>query len=461
MIDHCIKQELQKMIYDRFTKNNKIPKVYIETFGCQMNVHDSERLLGAALQVGYVECYKIDEADLILLNTCCIREHAEVKVFAYLGTLKKLKQSNLHLKIGVCGCMTQQEGMARELRIRFPHVDMIFGTHNSHAFPQILLKALQEDGRIIDVWKDGGEIIENAEYARNNGIRAWVNITFGCNNYCSYCIVPYVRGRERSRTPEAIIKEIKALVDEGYQEIYLLGQNVNSYGQDLTPPVSFATLLKEVDQTGMKRVRFMTSHPKDLSDELIDTMATCQSICNSIHLPVQSGSNRILNAMNRKYTREDYLLLVEKLRNKIPDITLTTDIIVGFPGEREEDFEDTLRLMKEVRFESIYSFKYSKRTGTPAATMEGQIPLEIKSERLQRLNQLVKSISIKDMEHYIGKKVEVLMEGYHKKSKEYQVGRTTNNKWVQVRSDEDLTGQIITAEIYKAFNSAIRGKIVE
>ena len=346
---------------------------HITTFGCQMNEKDSEKLLGVLETIGYRQT-DTEYADLVLFNTCTVRENANTKLYGHLGHVKKAKEQNPEMIIGLCGCMMQEEQVVEKIRKSYPFVDLIFGTHNIFKLAELLKARVDSGGMIVDIWKDTDQIVEDLPSDRKFSFKCGVNIMFGCNNFCSYCIVPYVRGRERSRKPEDIIKEIEGLVKEGVREVMLLGQNVNSYGKNLAEPVSFAQLLQRIEQIeGLARIRFMTPHPKDLSDELIEVMASSKKICRHMHLPVQSGSSRILKKMNRHYTKESYLALAQKIKEKIPGIAMTTDIIVGFPGETEEDFEETLDVVRKVKFDSAYTFVYSRRTGTPAAAMEDQV----------------------------------------------------------------------------------------
>lgn len=412
---------------------DKHRRYYIETFGCQMNVHDSEKLAGMLTAMGYDNTDDSTDADIIIFNTCCVREHAESKVFGHLGALLPLKTKNPDLVIAVCGCMMQQKDVALRIKTRFRFVDIIFGTHNLQDFPNMLFQTLQNRVRVFDVLDQEGSIIEGIPTKRAESVQDFVTIMYGCNNFCSYCIVPYVRGRERSRDINNILDEAKQLILNGTKEITVLGQNVNSYGLDLVSGITFADLLSKLAEIeGLERIRFMTSHPKDVSDELISVMATSPKVCNHIHLPVQSGSTKVLKAMNRKYTREDYLSLVKRMQDAIPNLEITTDIIVGFPGETEDDFKDTLDLVKEVGYSTAYTFKYSPRTGTPAAKMDDQIPLDVKKRRLGELNELVSSMIIDQNREYIGKTVQVLVEGVreNKDGEIVSYGRTTNSKMI-------------------------------
>lgn len=426
---------------------------HISTFGCQMNFKDSEKLAGILEELGYMET-DTEKADFVLLNTCTVRENANQKVYGHLGILKNYKKKNPHMMIALCGCMMQEELVVEKLKESYRFVDIIFGTHNIYKLAELLQTRLESERMVIDLWKDAKEIVEDLPSVRKYSFKAGVNIMFGCNNFCSYCIVPYVRGRERSREPEDIIHEIEEMVSEGVVEVMLLGQNVNSYGKTLEHPISFAELLERVEQIpGLKRIRFMTSHPKDLSDELIAVMAKSEKICKHMHLPIQSGSNRLLEQMNRRYTKEHYLELVRKLRTAVPDISLTTDIIVGFPGETEEDFEETLDVVRRAEYDSAYTFIYSKRTGTPAAGMENQVPEEIVKERFQRLLQVVSEVSETRTGRLEGQTVEVLVEGISEQDASMVTGRLSNNLLVHFPGDAALIGslQMVYLEQAKGF----------
>ncbi|WP_459076777.1 tRNA (N6-isopentenyl adenosine(37)-C2)-methylthiotransferase MiaB [Herbivorax alkaliphila] len=415
-------------------------KYYLNTFGCQMNEHDSEKLAGMLSNMGYIESDDVNDSSLIIFNTCCVREHAEQKVYGHLGALKKLKEENPELVIAICGCMMQQENVVSHINKTYRHVDLIFGTHNLYKFPELLFKSFNNNKTLIDVWDTDGKIVENVPVERKDGVKAWTTIMYGCNNFCSYCIVPYVRGRERSREIKEIEKEVMTLGRQEFKEITLLGQNVNSYGKDLPHKSSFAQLLHQLDKiSGIERIRFLTSHPKDLSDELIYAMRDLNKVCEHLHLPFQAGSTKVLKEMNRGYTKEEYLELVMKVKENIPDISLTTDIIVGFPGETDDDFEDTLDIIKKVRFDSAYTFLYSKRTGTPAAKYENQVLDKVKKERFERLLNLQNSISKEINEPFLGKKLEVLVEGKSKTNNDIYTGRTRGNKIVNFEaSDKDI-----------------------
>ncbi|XZH69031.1 tRNA (N6-isopentenyl adenosine(37)-C2)-methylthiotransferase MiaB [Clostridium perfringens] len=444
-------------------ENNMDKKLFcISTYGCQMNEEDSEKLSGMLKSQGYERTENKEEASIIIFNTCCVRENAENKVFGNLGQLKQLKKKNPNLVISICGCMMQQVGMADKVLKTFPYVDIIFGTHNAHKFPEYLHRVLQEGVQVKEILNKEEGIVEGLPIDRKSDVKAFVTIMYGCNNFCTYCIVPYVRGRERSRKSEDIIKEIEELVSQGYKEITLLGQNVNSYGKGLEEDIDFAGLLRKVNEVkGLERVRFMTSHPKDLSDDVIMAIKECDKLCEQVHLPVQSGSSRILKEMNRHYDREYYLDLVKKIKSEIPDVTLTTDIIIGFPGETEEDFLDTLSLCEEVGYDSAFTFIYSRRNHTPADKMENQIPDDIKHDRFNRLVEAInKKVVIKNKE-YEGKVVEVLVEGPSKNDETKLTGRTRNGKLVNFAGDEKLVGELVNLKIVRAQPFSLIGEIVE
>lgn len=433
----------------------------IKTFGCQMNEHDSEVLAGMLEDLGYVPTDKNESAGIILLNTCCVRETAENKVFSMLGRLRRLKVENPELIIGVCGCMPQQENMASRIRQLFPHVDLVFGTYNVHQLPDLIARVEESRKTILEVWAGSPVITEDLPAKRKAGLRAWLTIMYGCNNFCTYCIVPYVRGKERSRKPEDIVSEAVDLAGRGYKEIMLLGQNVNSYGKDSGSGLDFADLLERLEDVGgIKRIRYMTSHPRDFNDKLIKVIAGSEKVCEHFHLPVQAGCNRILKRMGRGYTREGYLNLIVKIRELIPRATVTTDIMVGFPGEDEDDFNDTMDLVQQARFDSAYTFIYNTRPGTPAAGMEGQVPAEVKKERIQALIRLQNKISLERSVEEIGRTQEVLVEGDSKKGAGLQYGRNRGNKMVLFPCDQDLTGKIITVKITTAQIAHLAGVIL-
>jgi tRNA-2-methylthio-N6-dimethylallyladenosine synthase len=443
-------------------QNPDADKTYnISTFGCQMNENDSEKLAGMLEAMGYKQVNSPEEADLILYNTCCVRENAELKVYGHLGSLKKLKSSKPGLIIAVCGCMMQQKEVVEVIQKKYRHVDLIFGTHNLHKFPELLYQAYNSDKQVSSVNDSEGTIAEGMPIKREHSVKAWLTIMYGCNNFCSYCIVPYVRGRERSRKLSDIVDEARMLGHQGYKEITLLGQNVNSYGLDLKDGSSFAALLRSLeDVEGIERIRFMTSHPKDLSDDLINAIKECKKVCEHVHLPIQSGSDRILGEMNRKYTREHYFNLVDKIRALIPNVSITTDIIVGYPGETEEDFSQTLDLIERIRFDYVYTFLYSKRTGTPAAKKQDQVSEEVKKRRFDALTNLQNGISKDINDRLAGSKMEILVEGLSKNSINMLTGRTRTNKIVNFKGNTDLTGRLVTVEIAKSGTWSLDGTFI-
>jgi tRNA-2-methylthio-N6-dimethylallyladenosine synthase len=450
------------MTENKQNKNKNFTGYYLTiTYGCQMNEHDSEKLAGVLQKEGYRPTDEIKDADIIILNTCCVRENAELKVFGKVGSLKQYKRKNPDLLIGICGCMMQQEEVVNEIKEKYSHVDMVFGTHNIHEFPRLLKEAKEAPETLIDVWEENKELIPYLPSKRESDHKAWVTIIYGCDNYCTYCIVPYVRGQEKSRPSKDIIKEINRLAEEGVKEITLLGQNVNSYGQDLDEDIDFADLLIKLDQINkIDRIRYMTSHPRDLNSKLIETIAKSKKVCEHFHLPIQSGSTKILKEMNRGYTQEEYIAMTEEIREVIPDASITTDFIVGFPGESEEDFVETLNVVKEVEFDMAYTFKYSQRSGTPAAKRENQISEEIKKERLQRLMDLQSEISREKNKELMDKVVEVFGEGESKNDPEKQMGRTRTNKIVIFDSKSDLTGELINVKINRTTSWTLFGDLV-
>ena len=420
---------------------------FTQTFGCQMNARDSEKLVGILERIGYVET-DTEEADFVIYNTCTVRENANNKVYGRLGVLQNYKKKNPHMLIGLCGCMMQETVVVEKLKESYRFVDLIFGTHNIYKFAELIVTAMESDSMTIDIWKDTNQIVEDLPVERKYSFKSGVNIMFGCNNFCSYCIVPYVRGRERSREPKEIIREIEQLVADGVVEVMLLGQNVNSYGKNLKEPVTFAQLLEEVEKIeGLERIRFMTSHPKDLSDELIEVMGRSKKICKHLHLPLQSGSSRILKIMNRRYDKEHYLELVDKIRAAVPDIALTTDIIVGFPGETEEDFEETMDVVRKVRYDSAFTFIYSKRTGTPAASMEEQVPEDVIKARFDRLLKEVQKISAEKAGALTGQTLPVLIEEQNEQDASLVTGRLSNNSVVHLPGTADMIGKILDVKL--------------
>lgn len=466
-------------------------KYYIATFGCQMNENDSEKLAGMLIEMGYEETEEIDKSDIIIYNTCCVRENAEQKVYGHLGALKRIKKEKPDTVIAVCGCMMQQKKVVEFITQKHRHVDLIFGTHNMYRFPELLYKILTDRKILVDVWDEEGSVVEGIPVLRKDKVKAWVTIMYGCNNYCSYCIVPYVRGRERSRSLDDVVNEVKTLGCQGYKEITLLGQNVNSYGKDLKNKSSFANLLYKINDSinnnirndicnnisdnvnttdfedekntgsikNIERIRFMTSHPKDLSDELILAIRDCNKVCEHLHLPLQSGSSRILKDMNRRYTKEQYIDLAEKVKESIPGIALTTDIIVGFPGETDEDFMDTIDVIKRVEFDTMYTFLYSKRKGTPAAEREDQVPENVKKERFELLVNVQNQISKRINDKLVGETIEVLVEGISKTNPSIYTGRTRTNKIVNFKGREDLVGELVKVNIDKAFTWSLEGTV--
>ncbi len=449
------------------------PLTYLtETLGCQMNAKDSEKMTAILEYIGYVQGGlhgkkdgKTIDADFVLYNTCTVRENANQKIYGHLGFLKNQKEHHPGMKIALCGCMMQERDEVERVRKSYPFVDIVFGTHNIYKLAELLFEQITTDTRVVDVWDEPGEIVEKLPGKRKYPFKTGVNIMYGCNNFCTYCIVPYVRGRERSRAPEEIISEIKSLVDDGVTEVMLLGQNVNSYGQAKNPDSSvtaFPDLLRRVNEIeGLRRIRFMTSHPKDLSDDLINAMAECEKVCDHLHLPLQSGSSEILRKMNRHYDKESYLSLVDRLRERNPGIALTTDIIVGFPGETEADFEDTLEVIRKVGFDSAYTFIYSKRTGTPAARMTDVVPEDVVKDRFDRLLSEIHEISGKIYEKRVGGVYEALIEEVNEKAGKWVSGRLSNNVIVHVPGDVSMIGEYVSVRLEESKGFYYLGKIVE
>lgn len=447
-----------------FHLTGKKKSYFIQTFGCQMNEHDSENLAGMLDAMGYEATLMTNDCDLIIYNTCAVRENAELKVYGNLGHLKLAKRKNPDLKIAVCGCMMQQPHVVKEIKSRYKHVDLVFGTHNLYKFPELLTNTMDSDKLLVDVWDVDGEVVEGLRSSRKFELKAFVNIMYGCNNFCTYCIVPYTRGRERSRTPEDIINEIKDLAAKGTKEITLLGQNVDSYGKTLEEDITFAELLRMVNEIeGIERIRFMTSHPKDISDEVIYAMRDCDKVCEFLHLPVQCGSSRLLKKMNRHYTKEDYLRIIEKAKAEIPDIAFSTDLMIGFPGETEEDLLDTIDVVEKVKYDNAFTFIYSKREGTPAAKMEDQILENVKHERFNRVLSKVNEILVDLNASYVGKTVEVLIEGKSKTDESKFTGRTRQNKLVNftVKNPEaNLLGTLMNVKITESNTFSLVGEEV-
>lgn len=453
--------EEQKEYIERVKELNKDKTLYynILTMGCQLNENDSEKLAGMLEEMGYIETSDVENANLYLINTCCVRENAEEKLFGKLGELKNLKKKNNAI-IAIGGCMMQEKHIQEKLRNSYPYVDIIFGTHTLHKLPEDMYKILNFPKKIEDILDIDGEIYEGIPIKRNSNKTASVTIMYGCNNFCSYCIVPYVRGRERSRTPENILKEIKELADEGYKEITLLGQNVNSYkGRE---NYGFAELLRDVQKIdGIEIIKFISPHPKDFTDDVIRAIKDCNKISRLIHLPLQSGSTEVLKKMNRKYSKEQFLELVGKIKKEIPNVLFSTDIIVGFPGETEEDFQDTLDVVTKVNFEQIFMFIYSRRVGTPGDKMENQIPEEIKHERFDRLKELFEKQVEENNKKYIGKTEKILVEGLSKTNEDMLTGRTNSNKVVVFEGSKDLIGKVIDVQIISEHKWYLKGKIIE
>ncbi len=433
-------------------------KYFIRTYGCQMNVHDSENIKAILELMSFEETETFEDADFILLNTCAIRENAHNKMFGFLGRVKHLKENKPHIITAICGCMAQEENVVESLMKKYKWVDIVFGTHNIHRLPYILERSMARREQEIEVFSKEGEVIENIPAKRDSKYKAWVNIMFGCDKFCTYCIVPYTRGKQRSRKPEYIIEEVEDLVKKGYLEVTLLGQNVNAYGKDLEEKSTMGDLLEEVAKTGIKRVRFMTSHPWDFDDKMIEVIGKYDNIMPYVHLPLQSGSNRILKLMGRRYTKEKYLELVEKIKNTIPNLALTTDIIVGFPGETEEDFQETLEVVRKCEYDSAFTFIFSPRVGTPAAKMEDNTTIDEKNKRLYELNELVNVYANKKNQSYLGKTVKVLIEG--KGEKGNLMGYTDTMKLVNVDGDESSIGKIVDVEITQVKTWSLDGKIV-
>jgi len=453
----------QKALMKEFASIEKRPHTYcVVTYGCQMNAHDSEKLEGMLREMGMMPAESRESADFVIFNTCCVRDNAQRRALGNVVWLKELKKTRPELMVAVCGCMMQQPGMGEQILRQYPFVDVAFGTHNLYRFAQLMLQAVKTRRRVVEVLKDDeGSIPEDLPVCRTSPYHAYITIMYGCNNFCSYCIVPYVRGRERSRASARIIEEARQLHADGVKEIMLLGQNVNSYGLDVEGEMSFAQLLSALDEIGIERIRFMTSHPKDISDELIDVMANSKHICHALHLPVQHGSNRVLQSMNRRYTREKYLGRVALLRSKVKDISLTTDLIVGYPGETQEEFEETCSLVEQVGYDSAFTFIYSPRIGTKAADMPDQIPEKVSSERIQKLIAIQKENTHKRYAAYVGQVHDVLVDEASKRDASQMAGKNQYNITVNFPGNADLIGQIVKVRITSAGESTLRGERVE
>lgn len=436
-------------------------KFFLRTYGCQANERDSETITGILLQMGFTKTDNEEEADFILLNTCAVRKNAEDKVLGELGMLKKLKTKNPDLMFGLCGCMAQEEEIVQLLLKKYPQVDLIFGTHNIHRLPELLYNAMMTKEKTVEVYSKEGEVIENLPVQRFGQHKAWVNIMYGCDKFCTYCIVPYTRGKERSRLMDDILAEIQELKDAGYKEVTLLGQNVNAYGKDLQLENGFATLLEEVAKIGIPRIRFTTSHPWDFTDEMIDVIAKYDNIMPAIHLPVQSGNSDMLKIMGRRYTSEDYKSLYNRIITKMPNCTFSTDIIVGFPNETEQQFQDTLDMVDYCKYDLAYTFIYSPREGTPAAKMEDNVPMDVKSERLQRLNEKVGLYSNMNNQKYLGKVVKVLVDGFSKKNDQVYSGYSEENKLINFTGKNIQEGDIVKVLITDVKSWSLNGEVVE
>lgn len=452
----------QKALMREFAAIKERPHTYcVVTYGCQMNAHDSEKLEGMLREMGLTRAESRETADFVIFNTCCVRDNAQRRALGNVVWLKELKKTRPELMVAVCGCMMQQKGMGEQILRQYPFVDLAFGTHNLYRFAQLMLQAVKSRRRVVEIVQDDeGSILEDLPVLRSSPYHAYITIMYGCNNFCSYCIVPYVRGRERSRASARIIEEARQLKAEGVKEIMLLGQNVNSYGLDVEGELSFAQLLEKLDQIGIERIRFMTSHPKDISDELIDVIADSKHICHALHLPVQHGNNRVLASMNRRYTREKYLARVEAIRSKIPDMSLTTDLIVGYPGETEEEFEDTCSLVQQVGYDSAFTFIYSPRTGTRAADMPDQIPEATSSRRIQKLIAIQKENTHRNYAAYIGQIHSVLVDEASKRDENQMAGKNEYNITVNFPGSKELIGQIVRVKITSAGESTLRGELI-
>lgn len=440
-------KKARQYVEDERVRLGRTPTCCVVTFGCQMNARDSEKLWGVLQEAGYAPCQS-EEADFLIYNTCTVRDNANQRLYGRLGYANSMKKKNPHKRVALCGCMMQEPTALEKIKKSYGFVDLIFGTHNLYRFPELLCRMFENRRTVIDIWEDTDRIVEDLPIERKYPFKSGINIMFGCNNFCSYCIVPYVRGRERSRRPEEILAEIRQLVQEGVVEIMLLGQNVNSYGKNLDPPVTFAQLLEQAEQIpGLERIRFMTSHPKDLSDELIEVMAKSRKICRHLHLPLQSGSTRILSLMNRRYTKEQYLALVEKIRARIPDISLTTDIIVGFPGETAADVEDTIDVIRKAKFDNAFTFLYSRRAGTPAAAMENQVPAREAQKNFDRVLEVVQETARKQVARMETGRAKALVEEVNGTDPTLLTGRLSNNILVHFPGDPSLIGRIVEVEL--------------
>ena len=447
-------------ILDKYKNIGNGKTYFIKTYGCQMNVHDSENIKAILEEIGFTETNEMEKADLILLNTCAIRENAHNKVFGMIGRIKHLKEENPSIIAGLCGCMAQEEGVVSEILSKYKWLDIVFGTHNIHELPSIIYKNMESKSLEVQVYSCEGDIIEGMPAKRDNKYKAFVNIMYGCDKFCTYCIVPYTRGKQRSRNPRDIICEVEELKKDGYKEVTLLGQNVNAYGKDLDISYDMSDLLTDVSKTGIERIRFVTSHPWDFTDEMIEVIAKYDNIMPYIHLPLQSGSDRVLKLMGRRYSKDEYLTLFKKLKKTIPNVSITTDIIVGFPSETDEDFEETLDVVKKCKYDSAFTFIFSPREGTPASKMEDNIPLSVKEERLHRLNELVNKYSLKANEKYFGKIVKVLLDSVSFKNSNLLAGYTDTMKLVNVKAPKNKIGQIVDVKITNVQTWSMDGEII-
>lgn len=460
--NQIIVNEVRQKNHEIYDQIGRKFKYVILTYGCQMNEHDSETMIAMLNDMDFEQTDRKEKADLVIFNTCCVRENAELKVYGNLGSLKKLKKKNPYLKIVVCGCMMQQPHIVEEIKNKYGFVNLIFGTHNIHNFPFLLNQTYGASQLLTEVWDEEGQVIEGLPVERKISSKAFVNIMYGCNNFCTYCIVPYTRGRERSRTPEAILHEISALVKEGVKEVVLLGQNVNSYGKTLENTIDFPDLLKMVSEIpGVKRIRFMTSHPKDISDKLLEVMASCDNVCQYLHLPVQSGSDPLLKRMNRHYTKAQYIEIIEKARKLMPDISFSTDLIIGFPGETEEDNQETIDLLQRVEYDSAFTFMYSRRSGTPAAEYEDQVPEDVKMMRFKEVLAVLNPIAIRKNRGVKGRTLEVLVESHSKTNASMLSGRSQFNHVVNFEGDASLLGKIVMVKITDPRKFSLNGEIIE
>ena len=457
----AITKENEYILNDNLRVLGKGKTYFVKTYGCQMNEHDSENIKAILEDMSFTEVDDMEKADLIILNTCAIRENAHNKVFGMLGRIKHLKESRPDIITGVCGCMVQEESVVEEIMTKYKWIDIVFGTHNIHNLPNILNTSIAKNKLEVEVLSIEGDVLENIPVKRDNPYKAWVNIMYGCDKFCTYCIVPYTRGKQRSREPKYILEEVEKLVKDGYKEVTLLGQNVNAYGKDLEINYTMANLLEDVAKTGIERVRFVTSHPWDFNDDMINIIAKYDNIMPYIHLPLQSGSSRILKLMGRRYTKEEYLELYNKLRSKVPNCSITTDIIVGFPGETEEDFNETLDVVEKCKYDSAFTFIFSPRIGTPACRMLDETPKEVKEQRLYKLNDLVNKYAKEANDNYENKVVKVLLEGYSSKDKDMLMGYTETMKLVNVKADSKYIGQIVDVKITDVKTWSMDGIIVD